>query len=171
MKALEEQSSKAEDALFINVLELGNGYAVQAMSLFNALLINDALEAKRNCFNICRHGLEDTRGLLLTRGEGTVSFVELLKKILDFKKGFINTSSRAIIPKFARLDANRSGGTFGFNPSKKIFDPNVGFLQGRGNFVPPFSNGISLVFLELIFIMMNSSLIIVLNSLLKFKSG
>ena len=91
-------SSKAEDALFINVLELGNGYAVHAMSLFNALLINDALEAKCKRFNICRHGLEDTRGLLLRRGEGIVSFVELFKKILDFKKAFINTSSRTIIP-------------------------------------------------------------------------
>ena len=52
-----------------------------------------------------------------------------------------------------------------------MFDPNVGFLQGKGNFVPPLSNGISLVFLELIFIMMNSSVIIVLNSLFEFKSG
>ena len=89
MKALEEQSSKAEDALLINVLKLGNGYAVQAMSLFNALFMDDAFEAKRNCFNIRRRWLEDTRGLLLTRGKGSISLINLRKSLTSRRVSLI----------------------------------------------------------------------------------
>ena len=141
------------------------------MSLFNILLIDYALEAGCKRFNLSKHGLEGILGLLLKRERSIISFIKLLKKIFHFKKGFVSTSSGSFMPKLARLDADRSRGTFGLNPSKKIFDPNVGFLQGRGDFVPPLPDDITLVLFELIFVMMNSSFIIVLNSLPKFKGS
>ena len=141
------------------------------MCFFNALLIDDALKSVRKHLCISIHGLKGTLSLLHNRGLGIFCFVKLLKKILDFKKGFINTSSGSFKPKFIRLDADRSRGTFGFNPSKKVFDPHMGFLQGRGDFVPPLPNGVILIFFELISIMMNSGFIIIVNSLPEFKGS
>ena len=150
---------------------MGNGQTIQTMSLFDVLLIYDTFEAKCKRFNVCRHGLVGTLHLLNGVGRGINIFIKLFKKVFDFKKGFTDAGGRSIRSKFVRLNAYRGGGTFGLNPSKKIFDPSVRFLQGRRDFVPPFSNGISLVLFDLISAMMNSGFIIVLDSLPKFKGS
>ena len=108
---------------------------------------------------------------MIRAGEGITSFVKLFKKVFDFEKSFIYAGGGAIRSKFVRLYANRCGGTFGLNPSKKIFNPNVGFLQGRRDFVSPFPDCISLMFSDLILTMMNSGFIIVEDGLPKFKGS
>ena len=138
------------------------------MGLFSVLLLNNAFEMNCKRFDICKHGLVGTRGLLTGTGKGITSLIQLFKKIFDFKKCFTDAGGGAIRSKFVRLYANRSGGTFGLNPSKKIFDPNVRFLQGRRDFVSPFPDGISLMLSDLIPTLMNSGFIIVENGLPKF---
>ena len=150
---------------------MGNGQTIQAVSLFYALLINDAFEAKCKRIHFCRHGLVGTLRLWYGIKRGISSLIKLFKKILDFKKGFIDAGCGTIRSKFSRLNTYGGGGTFGPNPSKEVFDPNVGFLHGRRNFVPPFSDGISLLLFDLISAMMNSGFIIILDSLPKFKGG
>ena len=87
------------------------------MGFFSVLLLNNAFEMKCKRFNICKHGLVGTWGLLTRTGEGITSFIQLFKTVFDFKKSFTDAGGGAIRSKFVRLYANRSGGTFGLNPS------------------------------------------------------
>ena len=150
---------------------MGNGQSIQTVSLFNALLIYDAFEAKCKRINFCRHGLIGTLRLWNRIERGISSLIKLFKTVFDFKEGFTDAGGGSIRPKFSRLNTYGGGGTFGPNPSKQVFNPNVRFLHGRRDFVPPFSDGISLVLFDLISAMMNSGFIIVSDGLPKFKGG
>ena len=141
------------------------------MGFLSVLLLNNAFEMKCNRFDICKHGLVGTWGLLIGTWEGITSFIQLFKEVFDFKKCFTDAGGGAIRSKFVRLYANRSGGTFGLNPSKKIFNPNVRFLQGRRDFVSPFPDCIILMLSDLIPTVMNSGFIIVEDGLPKFKGS